>query len=175
MGTNLSIIDAERRVKERKEELQEYWNSLSLSSRPSAGQLNDSYMGNNNNHEAVIALSAMMVRNCMIRLQEEVDSMNSSDLMLACAGAYNMGVGGFKDNAISGSGEQSVEAWVANLKKSGHRQANETIGHVISIKRCSEEGANYPPCGTSSSYCTALPKADSCRLDPGLRCPGECN
>lgn len=171
---NIRLIEAEKRNHDRLTELKNLWEKINIRNRPTANQINANYLKNNENHEAVIALSTLMIRNCQIQLQDRNFEMSQKDSLLACAGAYNMGVGGFVTNALGDGKNQNLNTWITNLKKSGSSQKAETINHIISIHRCSQKDANLPPCGTSSNYCTDLPKANACNPRANPICEGEC-
>ena len=171
---NLSLIEAERENHDRKVALQELWSSIPMTDRPSASEINSSFVGNNDNHEAVIAMSALVLRNCQIRMEQDNIEMDPRTSLLACAGAYNMGVGGFQDNAIVRNGAQSLDGWINNLKNSGDSQSAETRNHLVSVNRCISDGENFPPCGTQANYCTALRMANPCTHGADPRCVGEC-
>tara|TARA_Y100000780_G_scaffold159130_1_gene144136 strand:+ start:17989 stop:19350 length:1362 start_codon:yes stop_codon:yes gene_type:complete len=160
-------------MRSRRDEIKAFWEALPFE-KPSSSQINKSYMGDNDNHEVVIAASAMMLRDCALRLKNERESMDANLRLLACAGAYNMGVGGFKRNALSRNSNGGIYAWVNNLKNSGSGQANETINHIISINRCIQKEKNYPPCGTRSSHCQELNQTEICSDPKALKCVGEC-
>lgn len=178
---NLASIDAERKNHERFNELRRLWDSIPMTNRPRPNQITESFMANNANHEAVIALSSLIVRNCQIRLEDQGYEMDAMTSLLACSGGYNMGPAGIKNEALGRKGgPQNLETWLKNLRNSGHRQRQETHNHLVSIHRCMSEGENFPQCGTSSNYCTALPMADQClhNADPlcwvdgsGKECP----
>jgi hypothetical protein len=172
---NLELIEAEERNYNRMTELKSLWNRFELRQRPSANQIDRSYLADNENHEAIFALSAILVRECQLRTQENNIAMNDRLSLLACLGAYNMGYGAFSSNAFNRSGEQSPQDWVENLLKSDHHQRQETANHLISIMRCSEPGSNYPPCGTRNTYCRELPNTNPCADQVGLLCSGECS
>lgn len=171
---NLGMIEAERDNHDRKVALKELWNSIPMTNRPSASQINSSFVADNDNHEAVIAMSALMLRNCQIRMEQDDIEMDARTSLLACAGAYNMGVGGFQQNAIVRNGAQSLEGWIRNLRNSGDSQSAETRNHLVSVNRCISGGENFPPCGTGPDYCTALPMSNPCTEDASPTCVGEC-
>ena len=174
LNRDIRSINAERRRHERLSELQRMWDAMPMSNRPSASQITSDFTGNNNNHEAIMAMSALLVRNCQIRLEDDGIEMDARTSLLACAGAYNMGVGGFMSNAIVRNGPQNLEGWLANLEDSNDPQANEAYNHLVSIHRCISDGENFPPCGTQSNYCSALPMANSCLRNADPQCLGEC-
>lgn len=174
---NIRLIEAERRNHERFTELKNIWLEYPMKNRPTANQLNDPYMQNNNNHEAIIALSTIMIRNCQIQLRDRNIHMSSKNSLLACAGAYNMGTGGFIENAIGSNENPGLESWIENLKNSSSSQKEQTINHLISIHRCSQQSSNLPPCGTDANFCRDLPNANTCspRANPLCVGTGECS
>jgi hypothetical protein len=174
MKKNIAFIEAERKKHRRMVDLKKLWDSIPLKSRPKASEVNSTYLAKNSNHEAVIAMSSLLMRDCQIRLAEGNYNLTHSQSLLACAGSYNMGVGGFSSTALSRKGAQSLSAWVENLSKSNHSQKNETINHVISIYRCQSKDKNYPPCGTQVDYCSDLASTNPCQDNVGLLCVGEC-
>jgi hypothetical protein len=175
LRSRINLIEAERRNHLRMVELRRLWESYPLANRPRANQINSNYLANNDNHQAIIALSSLLMRDCQIRLQHNGINMAEKDSLVACAGAYNMGVGGFSSNALSRDGPHNVSAWVENLRRSGHSQRNETINHVISISRCVDNAGNYPPCGTQANFCSDLPRANPCQDSHRPLCIGECS
>jgi len=170
---SLSRVVSEMDMNSRRDEIRAFWEALPFD-KPAPSAITKSYLGDNDNHQIVIASSAAMLRDCSLRLRNERSSMNANLRLLACAGAYNMGVGGFKRNALSSNSNGGIEAWVENLRNSGSNQANETINHLISINRCIDKSNNYPPCGTRSSYCSELENTDVCSDSDALKCVGEC-
>lgn len=172
---NLSMIESERRNYERMTELQRLWTSYPLRNRPGPEQINSKFLGNNHNHQAVIALSSLLLRECELRFKQDEIKMDPKMSLFACAGAYNIGYGGFLDNAIERNGEQSLDSWINNLKQSGHRQSRETTNHLISIKRCIDKEENYAPCGTEGHYCKGLPKTNACTDNIRPLCSEECS
>jgi hypothetical protein len=180
LEANLEAIDNERRKNERFRELQELWNAIPISNRPSPSQINRSFMSENANHEAVIALSSLVVRECQIRYRQAELGMDSMTSLLACSGGYNMGSSGFMSEALDRRGQpQSLERWLANLRGSRHDQRLETHNHLVSIHRCMSEGENFPQCGTRPENCTALAMADQCQHNADPECwmedrPREC-
>lgn len=167
----LAAIDAERRKSRRFNELRRLWDSIPMSNRPSSGQVTRNYLANNNNHEAVIALSSLLVKNCQIRFEQQGFEMDAMTSLLACSGGYNMGPGGFKDEALGRKGgPQNLNVWLSNLKNSGHRQRRETHNHLVSIHRCMSDGENFPQCGTRPDHCQALPMADQCPYQADPQC-----
>lgn len=171
---DIQRIEAERVRHNRMTALKRMWEAMPMGSRPSASQITPDYTENNNNHEAIMAMSALLVRNCQLRLQDDGIQMDARTSLLACAGAYNMGVGGFKNNAIVRNGPQTLEGWLSNLRASSDGQSNETYNHLVSIHRCISDGENFPPCGTGADYCSALPMTDPCGLNADPTCLGEC-
>jgi len=174
LNRNLSLIAIERRNYDRYAKVRDYWNALPINPKPKSSEINGQYLANNNNHQAVMALSSLIMLNCQIQLEHSEALMTQDQKLLACAGAYNMGVGGFSKNALGRNEDQGLNAWIENLKNSGDGQSNETINHLVSINRCQTNASNYPPCGTQSDYCKELPKANSCQDDIRPQCIGEC-
>lgn len=174
LNSNIRMIESERRRYQRMTELQAIWNSIPMDSRPRANQITRNYLADNDNHQAVIALSTLLLRECQINLRDSSYEMTEQETLLACAGAYNMGLGGFSSNALSANGPHNVETWARNLSNSGARQAGETRNHVISIHRCVSGNENFPPCGTDAHYCQDLPRTNVCQQAGALRCSGEC-
>lgn len=175
LASNIASIEAERTNYLREAAVHNLWNNIPLRSRPSSGQISEAYVRNNANHQSVIALSSLIVKNCMIRLKDSGYEMSPQMTLFACSGAYNMGVGGFMNNALSRRGPQNLETWIRNLRASGSSQANETINHLISINRCINGNQNYPPCGTDSSWCkeSGMPTFNACTDRPDPMCIGE--
>lgn len=167
-------IEVQRKRHDRMVALKRMWEAMPMQNRPSADDITPEYTANNNNHESIMAMSALLIRNCQIRLENNNFDMDPRTSLLACAGAYNMGVGGFRDNALVRNGPQSLQGWLQNLRNSSDDQADETYNHLVSVHRCISDGENFPPCGTGQDYCTALPMADACQNNADPRCLGEC-
>lgn len=172
---NLEMIENERKKYHRMVELQALWKSYPLGNRPSEGQIDSTFMANKNNHQAVIALSSLLLRECEIRFKQDQIEMNPQMSLFACAGAYNIGYSDFLDKAINRNGVQSLGTWIDNLKESGHQQRNETINHLVSINRCIAKDKNYAPCGTQENFCQDLAKANACADNEAPLCVGECS
>lgn len=174
LAQNLGLIAIERRNYERYAKVRDYWNALPINPKPDSSEINSQYLANNNNHEAVMALSSLILLNCQIQLEQSEALLSPDQRLLACAGAYNMGVGGFSRNALGRNEEQGLSAWIENLRNSGDSQSNETINHLVSVNRCQTNESNYPPCGTQADYCQDLPRANSCQDQVRPQCVGEC-
>ena len=171
---DIRTIEAQRRRHLRLTALKRMWEAMPMDSRPRAEDITADYTGNNSNHQAIMAMSALLVRNCQIRLDDRNYEMDARTSLLACAGAYNMGVGGFTENALVRDGPQTLDGWLENLRASDDGQSGETYNHLVSVHRCISDGENFPPCGTGQDYCSALPKADACQFNAHPKCLGEC-
>lgn len=171
---DIRSIEAERLRHYRLTELKRLWESMPMENRPQASEITGDFTGNNDNYQAIFAMSSLLIRNCQIRLENEGVVMEPRTSLLACAGAYNIGVGGFMQNAIVRNGPQTLEGWLSNLRNSSDPQADQTHNHLVSIQRCISDGENFPPCGTGSDYCQALPMANACQSNADPMCLGEC-
>ncbi len=170
----VELIRAEKRNYERALAAKNFFENYQSSNKPTANQLNDNYFKNKANDEMVLVFSMMMVMDCEVKLIQSSSALLPSDRLLACMGAYNMGVRGFYRYALRGNESDSLGDWVANLKASSSSQKYETINHLISINRCANKNSNYPPCGTRSSYCQDLDNTNMCADPDTLKCKGEC-
>jgi hypothetical protein len=122
----------------------------------------------------VLLFSMMMLMDCEMKFVQASVSLSQSDRLLACTGAYNIGVRGFQRHALYADESKDLDDWITNLKNSGSPQKYETINHLVSINRCSDKSSNYPPCGTEPSYCQSLEKTNPCGDSNTLKCIGEC-
>lgn len=174
LNANIRLIEAERRNYLRMSELKMMWENIPLQNRPTANDLNAEFFSNNENHQAIFALSSLLIRDCQIRADQANIVLDDQLSLLACAGSYNMGYGAFSSNALNRNSEsQGIEDWVENLRSSGHRQAQETSNHIISISRCTRRDENYPPCGTRVDHCQDLLFTNPCRDNARPLCSNE--
>lgn len=89
--------------------------------------------------------------NCVSQYRSYFDAKKvspKSKVFMACAGAYNIGTGGFRKNALGKNRAVQFSDWMHNLKNSDVSQRHETQNHLISIQRCTDQSSNYPQCGT---------------------------
>ncbi len=172
---DINIINAEKARYMRFKKLQQYWKQLNLKKRPAARKLNHTYFADKNNHQSIIAMSSLLLLDCQIGFEQAEVKMSPKTALLACAGAYNMGAHGFFKNAINKRtlDQQNLQSWITNLESSHSPQKKETIGHLISIHRCSQKESNFPPCGTNHHYCKNLPLTNPCQSPDSLKCPRE--
>lgn len=167
----LASIDAERKNHMRFNELRRLWDSIPMNNRPSSSQVNESFLRNNANHEAIIALSSLLVKNCQIRFEDRGYEMDPMSSLLACSGGYNMGPAGIMSEALERRGTpQNLDAWLQNLRNSNHPQRRETHNHLVSIHRCMSDGENFGPCGNQADLCEALPMANHCTHNANPQC-----
>ncbi len=103
------------------------------------------------NYKLTFAMSMAKMMNCVSQYRSYFDKKEvspKSKVFMACAGAYNIGTTGFRDNVLGTNRDVNFEDWMKNLENSGDNQRHETRSHLISIQRCADSENNYPTCGT---------------------------
>ena len=170
-----AVAQAEKRKIQRRLKLQKMWKE-EIKGSVAVHQINKNFLGNNRNHRDVIGLVAVHFAECL-DLYSHSRQLEAKDLLMACAGAYNMGVGAFENHAMRrlANNQHSVKQWAANLRNSNSRQRNETHNHLLSIYRCASDDQNLPPCGTDP-HCfhhQNFSNQNACRQKGAIQCTNE--
>lgn len=131
------------------------------------------YFGNKKNYEANFLLTITKLRMCAYDFNNNYTDVTPDMILLACAGAYNIGESSFANLTLEkGQDLGNLSQWIDRLSISGNSQAPETVNHLISINRCAMNGPKLPMCGTNYDYCTDY--VDPCTQPNAYLCRDEC-